>query len=166
MRKNRIRLTESQLHNVIKESVRRVLYEGKMVNNGDVNFDYGTGKTILPHDVEMQKYDAIIRSLENNDRDAANRINKSMGDRSALKRHRDRENQRNLDRRNKQSTVFNREDILDMLKWRGLSLQDYKDMSPSERQKLMGWYQGEQQDKEWRVAFGGRGEGFDPLTDM
>lgn len=29
MRKNRIRLTESQLHNVIKESVKRVLREDK-----------------------------------------------------------------------------------------------------------------------------------------
>lgn len=33
MIKNRIRLTESQLHRVIKESVKRIINEGKRINN-------------------------------------------------------------------------------------------------------------------------------------
>lgn len=32
MKKNKIRLTESQLHNIIKDSVKKVLREGKNVN--------------------------------------------------------------------------------------------------------------------------------------
>ena len=33
MKKNRIRLTESQLHNIIKESVKRIINEGERINN-------------------------------------------------------------------------------------------------------------------------------------
>lgn len=48
MRKNRVRLTEAQLHRVIKESVSRILKEG--------NFDLGKYSVML--------YDAILESYE------------------------------------------------------------------------------------------------------
>lgn len=62
MKKNRIRLTESQLHKVIKESVKRVLFENK--------FD-GNSKT-KPYDINSKKYKKMFdkgSNIDNNSED-------------------------------------------------------------------------------------------------
>ena len=52
-RKNRIRLNESQLRRIVKESVKRVLLEGKNINNKPFFKKYddnGTFRDVYPHE--------------------------------------------------------------------------------------------------------------------
>lgn len=52
MRRNKVRLTESQLHRVIKESIRRVLNEGYV--------EYGFGSLTNDDNEYMNVYEAVV----------------------------------------------------------------------------------------------------------
>lgn len=59
MNKNRIRLTESQLHNVIKESVKKVLKEGVPTSS-----KYDQNIVSATRDSSLQGYDTLRAAIE------------------------------------------------------------------------------------------------------
>ena len=72
MRKNRIRLTESQLHKVIKESVRRVLKESALSSNAaDVlkSCNHNLGKVLQSMKNDFVKVYSLLRGGVENEND-------------------------------------------------------------------------------------------------
>ena len=142
MRK-RIRLTESDLHRIVKESVNKILNERKpLYTNGDVETaKLGSGA-----------YDAYVYHYGNNGNKVRHNWEADI---------RDKHNQRTW-KHIPQRTSLQRdtEELLPMLRDLGISVKDWRRMSTEEKQKAVCYYEG------FNDPYRGEGgEGFEYLSN-
>lgn len=135
--KRTIKLTESDLRHLIKESIKSVLAEGKTVNNKPQFDEYGfVNKEVL--------YKLIDRCFK--DKDYANHDSvkafldelsryRCMGDKIRDERRKQRRPEDNMIRAKRE-----REELVKMLRTTDVSLKEYQNMSYKERKNLEDYY--------------------------
>lgn len=150
-RNNVVRLTESKLREMIKESVKQVLREGKTVNNKP-GFEYNKtlGRNIFTPDVgdyHEKKFGDDFRGFVNFEKGEADKHNR-------------RQNMKHYGHDMLPYGRIDRENLLDMLRYMDVSLEEYKNMSEDEKWEL-------RNDYEWSKSGGGRygNLGIEPPTE-
>ena len=144
MNKKLIRLTESDLHRIVKESVNRILSEHKpLYTNGDREIPLGS-----------HSQDAYVYHYDNNGEKVAHDWGKDIRD-----KHNRRTWKHSQPRFNSQLEQDTAE-LLPMLRDLGISVKDWRKMSPEEKQKAINYYEG------FNDPYRGEGgEGFEYLSN-
>lgn len=147
-KKKIVRLTEGQLHNIINESVRRVLNEGKTVNNkpGFKEHTYATP------DLFMSARKKIIKNggYEKGSNEYFDAIDNYID--QELEKHNDRRHNRMYvpdSERHFNSLKYHRGRLIKMLRHMGMSLEEYNALSNEEKWDLEDQY-------DWMQSGGGR----------
>jgi len=123
--KKLIRLTESDLHRIVKESVNKVLNERKaLYTNGDVE----TAK------LGSDSYDGYVYHYDNNGNKVIHNWKTDIGDKHNKRTWKHVPQRTDLQR--------DTEELLPMLRSLGISVKDWRRMSPEEKQNAVIDYEG------------------------
>lgn len=124
--KQRIRLTESDLHRIIKESVKRILNEHKpLYTNGDREIPLGG-----------HSQDSYVYHYGNNGEKVTHNWGKDIRDKHNIRAWKHSKPLYNSELERDKS------ELLPMLRALGIKVSDWKKMSPEEKQEAVNYFEG------------------------